>query len=415
MRDEAGRGPRVVLVVPAFPKASETFVAARFAALLERGWDVHVVCWQTDEESWRAFPRLADDAAARRRVHQVRLHRSRLLFAAHALFAFLRCTLEHPIRTAGFLRAAAKAAGWRALLYLPVDAQLIRLNPDVVHFEFGALAAGRAYLRKALESRLLVSFRGYDLNYAGIESPGYYGDVWAQADGLHLLGDALWRAAQARGCPPDKRHWCVAPAVDLRRFCRDASSERMPGHGSHAELRIVSVGRLEWVKGYEYALSAVRRLIDRGIACHYRIVGDGAMLEALSFACHQLGITKHVTFAGRQSPDVIRDHLLWADVFLHAAVSEGFCNSVLEAQAMELPVVCSDAGGLPENVLDGETGFVVPRRDPEALATKLERLAADEDLRGRMGRAGRRRVLDHFDLDTHVATFEAVYRELAGA
>jgi colanic acid/amylovoran biosynthesis glycosyltransferase len=98
-----------------------------------------------------------------------------------------------------------------------------------------------------------------------------------------------------------------------------------------------------------------------------------------------------------------------ADVFLHAAISEGFCNAVLEAQSMELPVVTSDADGLGENVVDGSSGFVVKRRDPRALADRMELLAANGDLRREMGSAGRRRVLEQFQLADQIRAFGKFY------
>ena len=100
-----------------------------------------------------------------------------------------------------------------------------------------------------------------------------------------------------------------------------------------------------------------------------------------------------------------------ADMFLHPAVSEGFGNAVMEAQAAALPVVCTDADGLRENIADGETGFAVARRDPSALAAALARLAADRDLRRRMGEAGRSRVSEHFDPARQVDAFVALYEE----
>ena len=109
----------------------------------------------------------------------------------------------------------------------------------------------------------------------------------------------------------------------------------------------------------------MKLLADQGLHCEYRIVGDGDYLGAIGFARHQLGLESLVQLLGALGQPEVRDQMLWADVFLHAAVSEGFCNAVIEAQAMMLPVVCSDAGGLSENVVDGETGFVVPRRDPK--------------------------------------------------
>jgi len=132
------------------------------------------------------------------------------------------------------------------------------------------------------------------------------------------------------------------------------------------------------------------------------------------FARHQLDLEGTAELLRAQPRREVKAQMAWADVFLHAAVSEGFCNVVIEAQAMRLPVVCSDAGGLPENVADGETGFVVPRRDPQALAGKLALLAGDPDLRLRMGLAGRERVLRCFRLEDQLAAFERFYRELLG-
>jgi colanic acid/amylovoran biosynthesis glycosyltransferase len=99
-------------------------------------------------------------------------------------------------------------------------------------------------------------------------------------------------------------------------------------------------------------------------------------------------------------------------VLLHAAVSEGFCNAVVEAQSMGRPVVCTDAGGLPENVANGVTGFVVPRHDPDAMADRLAALAADPALRMRMSVAGRQRVLDRFDRTRQLDDFAKFYEQV---
>ncbi len=159
-------------------------------------------------------------------------------------------------------------------------------------------------------------------------------------------------------------------------------------------------------------MAAIRHLTERGLAVEYRIVGGGTYFEPLIFACHQLGLDDRVTFLGPQPHGAVVEHMRWADVFLHPAVSEGFCNAVLEAQAMRLPVVASDADGLAENVDDGRTGFVVPRRDPAAMADKLALLAGDGALRQLMGAAGRERVERCFTLPQQIAEFDRFFREV---
>lgn len=400
---------RVVLVVPRFPKLSETFIVSKFIGLVDAGWDAHVVCAATGD--WDDFPQLAGRPDLRRRVHRQWPHTpawpAMLLFLPVLLITLLRA----PRATLRYWRTVGPQFGRATAKRFYLDAALIALRPDILHYEFGALAVGQTYLKRALGCRLSVSFRGYDLNYAGLENREHYNALWAAADAVHVLGQALWARAVDRGCPPDKPHALIPPAIDPNYFQTD---QRHPvSIGPERPLRILSVGRLEWVKGYEYALQAVRQLGERGIPCEYRIIGAGDYLEPLAFARHTLGLDDRVHFLGGRPQPFVLAEMKWADVFLQASVAEGFGNGPLEAQAMQLPVVTSDAGGLPENVEHGRTGFVVPRRDPAALADRLAALAADPALRQAMGRAGRERVESCFSLPRQIAAFDRFYREVA--
>jgi colanic acid/amylovoran biosynthesis glycosyltransferase len=121
-----------------------------------------------------------------------------------------------------------------------------------------------------------------------------------------------------------------------------------------------------------------------------------------------------VRLLGAVPHDGVREEMRGADVFLHPAVSEGFGNAVMEAQAAGLPIVCTDADGLRENIADGETGFAVARRDPAALAAAITRLT-DPALRARMGAAGRRRVTERFPPDRQIDAFVELYEETRAA
>ena len=398
-------GSRVALVVPVFPARSETFIASKAAGLAAAGWDVHIVCQRFDAKLFAELPDVMR-ATLDGRVHAAWPHRPRWMAAALVPAASLRLLAVRPATTIRYLTQGG------SLRELYLDAELIALAPRIIHFEFGTLARGRMSLGERLAAKTLVSFRGYDLNFAGLDDPSYYRDVWARATAIHVLGSDLWRRAVERGCAPDKPHELISPAIDTEFFTPSNGGQRDIAGTASRPLRILSVGRLEWKKGYEYALEAVRMLLDRGIACTYRIIGEGEFHTATAYARHESKLEDVVTLLRAASRSTVRTELDQADVLLHSAVSEGFGNAVIEAQAMRLPVVCTDADGLAENVVHGETGIVVHRRDPRQLADALASLAADPALRQRMGEAGRARALSRFKIGDQIAAFSALYERV---
>ena len=399
--------PRIVLVMPRFPAQSETFLAAKVAGLLARGLDVHVVCQEEVRSGWEHHKGVLSRDAMASRVHVLPAARPRIAVPFRALAGGARALVRAPGTTLGYLRRRLVAAdgGWRRVYR---ELPIVALRPDIVHFEFGALAPASMGLGHALERPITVSFRGYDICYSQLGNAGFYDPVWQHAARIHVLGEDLWQRALARGCPADMPHTFISPAVDTTRFAQGARE----GNDDASSLRLVSVGRLHWKKGHEIGLVALKALHARGVAAHWTIVGDGPQRAAIAFAIEELGLGEHVDLVGTVAPEAVRRQLDAADVFFHPSVSEGFCNAVLEAQAMGLPIVTTDAEGLPENIEHGTTGLVAPRRDPHALADALEALATDPDLRRSMGEAGPRRVAAHFGWDDHLARWEEFYRSV---
>lgn len=423
MTPRRGSSPRVVLLVPAFPKLSETFVVRQYLGLRRRGWDVHVLCNHagydhSPEAEWGHFPELGYDD--RQRVHPGWPTSPRTWAALLLPILLLRCLLRRPGRTLGWLRRARQGPdrpSWlRVLRRFYIDAELLLLGPDLLHFEFGTLAVERLEPEalstpELLGCRTVVSFRGFDLNYAGLERQDFYAPVWERAHGLHFLGEDLRDRARRRGWAGDTPHALVPPAVDGHRFEPGPDRAEDPS-GAESPVEILSVARLEWKKGHEDALVALALLAEAGVDFRFTLVGEGELRPALHLAVHQLGLGDRVRLLGSVPHAQVRRHLAETDIFLHLALSEGFCNAVLEAQAMAVPVVASDADGLAENVVDGQTGLVVPRRNPEAARDALLRLARDPELRRSMGRAGRERVLEHFRPEAEIDAFEELYRQV---
>lgn len=138
--------------------------------------------------------------------------------------------------------------------------------------------------------------------------------------------------------------------------------------------------------------------------------GSGPSLEACRALAHRLGVADRVAFLGDRHD--VPDLLARAQGFVLSTHYEGLPLSIMEAMRAGLPVVATRVSGIPEEVLDGETGLLVPHRDVAALAGALGRLAAAPAVRQRMGEAGRQKFLREFTIERMLAETEGVYREI---
>jgi glycosyltransferase involved in cell wall biosynthesis len=142
------------------------------------------------------------------------------------------------------------------------------------------------------------------------------------------------------------------------------------------------------------------------------LIGDGPLEEKLRVQAGRLGLTGRVHFRGfSENPAAA---LAGAQIFVLASRSEAFPYSILEAMRAGLPVVATRVGGVPEAVVEGETGFLIPSGDPSVLADRLARLITDAALRARFGQNGRERYLRRFTFEQMFAKTIQIYREVLG-
>jgi colanic acid/amylovoran biosynthesis glycosyltransferase len=382
----------------------ETFLRQKLAGLAARGFRVTVAA-----EEVHPSVRIEGVSLLRLGHWQEKRAKTALFLARDAL----RLALKHPWR----LRHLACAIREPRLLRTCLAIALA--DPGVIQFEWESAAVRFLPLFDVAGCPIVVSCRGSWSNvfphagYAG--GAARYADVFAQAAAVHCVSEAIAAEATPYGLPADKARVIYA-GVDLARF-----TPRRPARGD--ALRVLSIGELNWVKGYDDALEAIALLVERGIPVSYEILGGepdaGRGLPTdrprLSFLAHELGLADRVRFAGAVPHERVGERLGQADVLLHASIAEGLPNVVLEAMACALPVVVTDCGGLPEAVTDGVEGLVCPARSRERLADALEALWRDPALAERMGDAGRARVAAQFSLERHLDEFAELYGSVSRA
>ena len=176
-------------------------------------------------------------------------------------------------------------------------------------------------------------------------------------------------------------------------------------------FRIICVGRLAAVKAQRVLISACALLIATGAKLRLHLVGSGPDREALEAYSKAAGIAEHVIFEGPRHQGEVVALYQQSDIFALASFAEGLPVVLFEAMAMELPCVSTWVNGIPELISNGENGLLVAASDVEGLAAAIERLMQDQDLRERLGKAGRRKVLMQYDLHSNTALLAAAFRE----
>lgn len=398
-----------------FPQQTETFVVSKFVGLIDAGLDVEFFALGQSWH-WDRFLVFDERPDLQARVHHAPEReltwRGKRREAAH----MARTARAHPAAFARYLlhnwnyRKLNTLGFWKGTyLRLP----FVGTSMDVLHVEFDTMAVEVADLKRYLGCSLVLSNRSIHEHTTLLDrAPHAHEYLFGLVDAYHFESEFLRDTMIAHGLPPTVPTWVINSAVDLTLF-RPGDPER-DGAPSRP-LRVISVGRLSPEKGLEFGLEAVALVRKAGTPVELTIVGAGSYEEAVRFAAVQLGVQDVVRFTGNLPPEQVAEEYRRADLMLHASVNEGMCHAVVEAQASGLPVVTTDAGGLRENVQDGVTGFVTPRRSPGALAEKLLLLAGDPSLRRQMGDAGRQRALDRFDHRALIESFSEMYRQVASA
>lgn len=276
---------------------------------------------------------------------------------------------------------------------------------DWLHFGFGTMALGRENVAEVIGAKMAVSFRGFDIGIYPIKHPGCYKFLFRKVDKIHVISNDIKELLYENGCSSDVLIEKITPAIDSVFF--NSLARKV-----NEKINFTTVSRLHWKKGLEFTLEALSMLKRDGLDFQFTIIGEGSEKERLQFASHQLGLADCVVFAGKLLPEKVKKVLNTTDVYLQYSLQEGFCNAVLEAQAMGLVCVVSNAEGLSENVLDNKTGFVVSKQNAKLLFEKLkEVLALPEIEKQEIKLKAINRVQKDFNLERQQQEFLAFYSQ----
>ena len=295
---------------------------------------------------------------------------------------------------------------------------LLRIAPNAIHAHFGPEGAIVAPVARQLGIPLLVTFYGYDASILPRSERWRrrYLKLFRTADRFIGVSRHVCERLIELGADPAKVE-LVHLGVHADTFCYSDPAERFDGK----IVRCIHVGRLtpkksplHLVEAFALAAAAVQPEIDLKLT----IIGDGELRDAVHARIAALGIESRVEMLGALPHEQIRTHLARAHIYTQHSLTaengdqEGLPVSIIEASASGLPVVSTFHSGIPEAILDGETGFLVEEGDVPAMADRIATLCQCRDLWSRFGAAGRAHVQANLSLPKLVRHGKSIVESL---
>ncbi|MES1258574.1 MAG: glycosyltransferase family 4 protein [Acidobacteriota bacterium] len=398
--------PRIAYLVSRYPALTHTFVLREIVALRARGFDVDVIAIHgADRRSEEMTPA---ERAEKERTFLV------LPFGFHFVRAHVMTALRRPLAYLAGLRLALTLRPGHRSLRTRLFHAIYFMEAVVVGHE--AVKRGHYHIHTHFSSTVgLIATRIFPLDLS-ISIHG--SDEFRDPEGFRMrekVAASLFirtisqYARKQITLNSDQQDWNkirVCPlGVDTDALCS------RPAPDAAEAMRLIFVGRLVPVKALHILIEACAQLVAQGCKLKLRLVGDGSCRAALEQLTTSLDMQRNVVFEGAKNTDEVSAFYKQSDIFVMCSLAEGVPVVLMEAMAMEIPCVATSVGGIPELIEDRVEGLLAPSSDPAALARAIGELIGDPDLRRRVGRAGREKVLREYDLKTNTERLAVIFQE----
>jgi colanic acid/amylovoran biosynthesis glycosyltransferase len=409
---------KIAFIVKQFPALSETFILNQITGLLDRGHEVDVYAF-----SPRNDPGVHADVERYNLLKHTYYMTISASMPQNKIYRLVksigRIAIDFHKKPMAVLKSLnllkfGKDVASSKILY-QINTFLDKGPYDIVHCHFGPIGPLGVTLKDvgAVQGKIITTFRGYDISsYVEKRGNHIYDTLFEKGDLFLCVSEQIKDTLIKLGC--DERKIVVhRSGVRLTKF-----DSRLRKPKSDGKLRLLTIARLVEKKGVEYGIQAVAKVLKSHPDIEYKIAGDGHLRNDLHKLLEELKVFDSVKLLGWQHQEQIIELLQEVDILLAPSVTsqtgdrEGIPGAILEALAQGLPVLSTRHSGIPEVIQDGESGFLVPERDVEALAEKLEYLIEHPELWPEMGRKGRNYVQEHYDIEKLNDRLVEIYQRL---
>ena len=289
--------------------------------------------------------------------------------------------------------------------HLPVILYL----PDIFHLQWALGTEYWIFLKKLYGVKYVVSLRGAHINYSPLFNPllkEEYKNSFPLVDKFHAVSSAIGKETCLYGATPQQIK-VIYSGLNINEFTF------IPKKGINKTklINIISVGRPHWKKGYRYALDAIKGLIDKGYDIQYTIVGG--LNSEQWHQLNQLQLVNNVVVIQRLPFEQVKKLMTDSDILLLPSVEEGIANVVLEAMALGTLVVTSNCGGMAEAISHGNSGFVFPVRNVDAMIQcMVDAINLNDDSYLQMTQQARKHIENHHTLQRLIREMKELYASL---
>jgi len=240
-------------------------------------------------------------------------------------------------------------------------------NLDIFHIQWAKTLVYYPEFIEKLQCPVVLSLRGAQINYSPIADKNLaqgYMKYFPKVSGFHAVSSAIGKEAEKYNAKP-QNITVIHPAVKGTLINYNSIKKTKD---SKKSLKIISVGRCHWKKGYTFSLDAMAILKKEGVIFTYTIIASGMDHENIDYQIYDLGLDGLINFINGLPHDEVIEKISESDLFILPSVEEGISNAVLEAMALGVPVISTDCGGMSEIIDDSTNGFIAPVREPKMMA-----------------------------------------------
>lgn len=407
---------KIAFIVRTFPALSETFILNQITGMLDRDHEVDIYSLRKGYTE-KLHPKVRNYGLLERVCYlsNYRIPSNKFMRVIKASTLSLRGFVKDPKAILKALNIVKYGKRAFSLEILYKTFPFLGKGPyDIIHCHFGPVGMRVASLKELgiVQGKIITTFHGQDIRL-GIKKGGeIYNTLFKTGDCFMAISEYSFENLVRLGANPQKIIFHPV-GIDVNKFTFQRQS--IPVRNQNTII-ILTVARLAQEKGLQYGIRAIDKLLKEYTKLHleYRIVGCGQLEKKLKKQVEELDLVGVVSFLGELEQEEVIREMQKAHIFLLPSVAEALPTVLMEAQAIGLPIVATNVGGVSEAIIGEKSGFLVPERDADALTEKLKYLIEHPEIWQEMGHAGREYVEENYDIHKLNERLEKTYKELTG-